>query len=106
MAAERGRAPIPEDRHEWRTKRQPLMRAACHRLVFLDETSVTTKMTRLRGRSRKGTRLHAKAPFGHWGTQTFIAGLRCDRLSAPWVLDKAMNRAAFEPTSRPNSPRP
>ena len=50
--------------------------AACHRLVFLDETSVTTKMTRLRGRSRKGTRLHAKAPFGHWGTQTFIAGLR------------------------------
>ncbi len=96
MAAERGRAPIPEDRHEWRTKRQPLMRAACHRLVFLDETSVTTKMTRLRGRSRKGTRLHAKRRFGHWGTQTFIAGLRWDRLSAPWVIDKAMNRAAFE----------
>jgi transposase len=96
MAAERGRAPIPEDRHEWRSKRQPLMRAACHRLVFLDETAVTTKMTRLRGRSRKGKRLHAKAPFGHWGTQTFIAGLRCDRLSAPWVIDRAMNRAAFE----------
>lgn len=96
MAAERGRAPIPEDRHEWRTKRLPMMRSACHRLVFLDETSVTTKMTRLRGRSRKGRRLHAKAPFGHWGTQTFIAGLRCDRLSAPWVIDKAMNRAAFE----------
>lgn len=95
MAAERGRAPIPEERHEWRTKRQPRMRAACHRLVFLDETSVTTKMNRLPGRSRKGKRLHAKPPFGHWGTQTFIAGLRCDRLTAPWVVDKAMNRAAF-----------
>lgn len=96
MAAERGRATIPEERHAWRTKRLPMMRAACHRLVLLDETSVTTKMTRLRGRSRKGKRLHAKAPFGYWGTQTFIAGLRCDRLSAPWVIDKAMNQAAFE----------
>ncbi len=40
MAAERGRAPIPEDRQAWRTKRQPLMRTACHRLAFLDETSL------------------------------------------------------------------
>lgn len=65
-------------------------------LVFIDETSVTTKMTRLRGRARKGQRLKAKAPFGHWGTQTFIAVLRCDGLTAPFVIDKAMNRAAFD----------
>ncbi|WP_279596668.1 IS630 family transposase [Methylobacterium sp. J-001] len=96
MAAERARAPIPEERHVWRTKRQPLMRSACHRLVFLDETSVTTKMTRLRGRSRRGKRLHAAAPFGHWRTQTFIAALRCSSLTAPWIVDKAMNRATFE----------
>jgi DDE superfamily endonuclease len=67
-----------------------------HRLVFLDETAVTTKMTRLRGRSRKGERLRASAPFGPWRTQTFIAGLRCHALTAPWVIDKAMDRAAFE----------
>jgi transposase len=36
------------------------------------------------------------APFGHWRTQTFIAGLRVDELAAPWVLDGPMNRAAFE----------
>ena len=47
-----------------------------HRLVFIDETSVNTKMVRLRGRSLRGTRLKATAPFGHWKTQTFIAGLR------------------------------
>ena len=52
-------------------------------------------MTRVRGRSRRGTRLHASAPFGHWGTQTFIAGLRCDGLVAPWVLNGPMNRLAF-----------
>ena len=83
MAAEQERADVREDRRVWKTQRQPLMRVACHRLVFLDETSVTTKMTRLRGRSRKGRRLHARAPFGHWGTQTFIAGLRCHGLTAP-----------------------
>ena len=72
------------------------MRDDPHRLVFLDETSTTTKMTRLRGRSRKGARLKATAPFGHWGSQTFIAGLRCDRLIAPWVLNGPMNRLAFD----------
>jgi transposase len=40
--------------------------------------------------------LHAAAPFGHWGTQTFIAGLRCHGLTAPWIVDKAMDRAAFD----------
>jgi transposase len=71
-------------------------RCAYHRLVFLDETSTTTKMTRLRGRALCGDRLMADAPFGHWGSQTFIAGLRCDELIAPWVINGAMNRAIFE----------
>ena len=72
------------------------MRLQPHRLVFIDETSVTTKMTRLRGRSRKGQRLKAGAPFGHWGTQTFVAALRCYSLTAPWVIEGAMNRVAFD----------
>ena len=72
------------------------MRLEPHRLVFIDETAVTTKMTRPRGRSARGTRLEADAPFGHWRTQTFIAGLRIDERSAPWVLDGPMNRAAFD----------
>src|SRR3954465_843394 len=50
---------------------------------------------RLRGRSVRGERLPAQAPFGHWNTQTFIAGLRCDRLTAPWIVDGAMDRTAF-----------
>lgn len=72
------------------------MRLEPHRLIFIDETAVTTKMTRLRGRSPCGTRLEADAPFGHWRTQTFIAGLRIDELTAPWLLDGPMNRAAFD----------
>lgn len=72
------------------------MRRELGRLVFLDETATTTKMTRLRGRAKRGVRLRARAPFGHWRTQTFIAALRCDRLTAPWVIDRPMNRTAFE----------
>lgn len=72
------------------------MRDQRERLVFIDETGTTTKMTRLRGRSTKGTRLNSKAPFGHWGTQTFVAGLKCDGLIAPWVIDAPMNRVIFE----------
>jgi transposase len=76
--------------------RQPTMRLEPHRLVFLDETATTTKMTRLRGRSPKGQRLFSKVPFGHWMTQTFIAGLRCDALTAPFVIDAPINRRIFE----------
>ena len=76
--------------------RQPIMRLEPHRLVFLDETGTTTKMARLRGRSLRGQRLLSKVPFGHWKTQTFIAGLRCDALTAPFVMDAPMDRRIFE----------
>lgn len=72
------------------------MRASPGRLVFIDETSVKTNMTPPRGRSLKGKRLLADAPFGKWNTQTFIAGLRCDELVAPWVIKGAMNGPAFD----------
>jgi transposase len=87
---------VRQARDHWRTKRQPRMRQEPHRLVFLDETGTSTKMTRLRGRCPKGQRLYAKAPFGHWKTQTFVAGLRYNELCAPWVIDGPMTRQIFE----------
>jgi len=52
-------------------------------------------MTALRGWCRRGQRLAGKAPLGHWRTMTFLAALRHDRLVAPWVLEGAINAAAF-----------
>ena len=52
-------------------------------------------MVKTRGRCARGRRLIGKAPFGHWKTTTFTAALRCDGLTAPWVLDGPMNRDAF-----------
>ena len=96
MASEAEREDVRQARDEWKAHRQPRMCEEVHRLVFLDETGTTTKMTRLRGRARRGARLKADAPFGHWVTQTFIAGLRCDGLTAPWVVDQPMNRQIFD----------
>ena len=65
------------------------------KLVFLDETGATTKMARLRGRSPRGERCRAAVPHGHWKTTTLVAGLRLDGLTAPMVIDGAMNGEAF-----------
>ena len=64
-------------------------------LIFIDETSASTKMARLGGRARKGERCRASVPHGHWKTTTFTAGLRLDGLIAPMLLDGPMNGPAF-----------
>jgi hypothetical protein len=56
LASETARADGAASRQTWMASRQPRMRQQPGRLVFIDETSVTTRMTRLRGRSRKGQR--------------------------------------------------
>jgi transposase len=65
------------------------------RLVFIDETGASTKMTRAYGRAPRGKRLLASAPFGHWKTTTFVAALRRTGLGAPMVLDGPMTGPAF-----------
>jgi hypothetical protein len=52
-------------------------------------------MVRIRGRCKRGQRLIGKVPFGHWKTTTFVAGLRCGALTAPFVIDAPMNRDIF-----------
>jgi transposase len=65
------------------------------RLVFIDETGLNTKMARIRGRAPKGERCRAGIPHGHWKTTTFTGALRLTGMTAPMVLDGAMNGAAF-----------
>jgi len=52
-------------------------------------------MAPLRGWAPIGQRLHAKVPYGHWRTMTFLAALRCDRIDAPCVLDQPVNGQSF-----------
>src|SRR5258707_10297299 len=66
------------------------------RLVFRGEPGARTTMTRLYGRCPVGERRVVAVPCGRWKTTTFVAGLRCDGLTAPTVVDGAMDRATFE----------
>ena len=52
-------------------------------------------MTRTHGRCARGDRLIAEAPFGRGRTLTFLAALRCDRLTAPCVIDGPINGESF-----------
>jgi transposase len=63
--------------------------------VFIDETWTKTNMTRLCGWARRGERLVAKVPHGHWKTATFIAALRHDRIDAPCLFDGPINGELF-----------
>ena len=64
-------------------------------LVFLDETWAKTNLIRLYGRAPRGERLVDKVPHGHWKTTTFIAALRSSGMTAPMVVDGAMNGPLF-----------
>jgi transposase len=91
-ASEQERADVAEARQRWRED-QPLLDPA--RLVFIDETGTSTNMTRLRGRARRGARLVGRVPHRHWKITTFVAGLRCDAVTAPFVIDRPMNGPIF-----------
>lgn len=92
QAAEQERPDVAQQRAWWRVQQAGL---DPERLVFIDETWAKTNMTRTRGRSLRGTRLVAKVPHGHWKTTTFVAALRASGLTAPLVLDGAMNGDLF-----------
>ena len=63
--------------------------------MFIDETWAKTNMTPSHGRCRRGQRLIARVPFGHWKTSTFLAALRWEGVRAPAVFDGPINGRSF-----------
>lgn len=96
QASEQLRPDIRDARELWVKRRKRFFDKALARLVFIDETSTNTKLTKRAGWSPKGERFRTHAPFGKWQTQTFIAGLRCHSLIAPWIVNAPMNGTIFE----------
>jgi len=65
------------------------------RLVFIDETAVSTNLVRLHGRAPCGTRVIGSVPLGTWQTITFVAALRHNKMIAPMVIEGAMTGEMF-----------
>lgn len=92
LPSEQDRRDVARRRRSWKRYQG---KVDPRRLVFIDETWAKTNMTRSHGWSRRGRRLNAKAPYGHWKTLTFLAALRHDRIDAPAVFDGPINAVSF-----------
>jgi transposase len=92
QAAERQRADVARARRRW-IREQGMLDPA--RLVFIDETAVSTNMVRLGGRAPRGVRLIGLVPLGEWKTITFVGALRHNKMTAPMVAEGAMNGEMF-----------
>ena len=64
--------------------------------MFIDETWIKTNMIKLYGRCPQEERLVDHAPRGHWKTLTFIGALRNTGMTAPMVMDHAIDGNSFK----------
>jgi transposase len=64
-------------------------------LVFVDETGLNTKLARLYGRCPRGERCLSAVPHGHWQSSTFLAALRHDQITAPFLVDGPVDAEVF-----------
>jgi transposase len=91
-ADERDRPDVRRKRRSFRRKVKPI---EPKRLVFVDETGVTTAMTPTYGRAPRGERVIAAAPAS-WESVTVIAAMALDGVRAPLAFPGAVDAATFE----------
>ena len=65
------------------------------RLIYLDESGVTTQMTRLYARSRDGARIHEAAPQGHWKILTILGAIGTRGMIAAMTIEEATDADIF-----------
>jgi len=90
-ADERDRPDVQMRRESFREVIEPI---DPERLVFVDETGVTTAMTPTYGRAPRGERVIDSAP-GSWESVTVIAAMRLDGVDAPLAIPGSSNAATF-----------
>jgi len=83
---------VAEQRAHWHERLAVVSPA---RLLFVDESGASTKMTRLYGRCPVGQRLVARQPQGHYQTSTLIAAVGLRGPCAPWLFEGAMDGEMF-----------
>jgi transposase len=94
-AAPTAHTPDHDHRKKRREFRKEIAPIESKRLVFVDETGVTTAMTPRDGRAPSGERVEASAPAS-WESVTVIAAMGLDGVRAPLMLPGSVNAATFE----------
>ena len=85
---------VPGVQKRWRSFRREIVPIEPGRLVFVDETGVTTAMTPTYGRAPRGERVAASAPAS-WESVTVIAAVGLDGVRAPLAFPGATDAATF-----------
>jgi transposase len=65
------------------------------RLVFLDESGVTTKMARTHARAPRGQRAYGNIPLGSWQRLTVLGALACEGLIASMSIEAASSTSVL-----------
>ena len=68
---------------------------APERLIFLDESGVTTSMTRFYARSFAGQRVHEATPGGHWKILTILGAMSLRGMIATMTIEAATDAEIF-----------
>jgi transposase len=64
-------------------------------LIYLDESGVTTSMTRLYGRCVGGRRIHEATPGGHWKILTILSAMSVRGLIATMTIEEPTDTDIF-----------
>ena len=65
------------------------------RLVFLDESGISTQMTRRFARARGGRRVHESTPEGNWKILTVLGAMSTDGMLATMMVEAATDAEIF-----------
>lgn len=105
QASEQERPDVLEARALWTTRRKRFFAKALPRLVFIDETSTNTKLTKRAGWSPKGERYRTHAPFGilPLALSTGAAPARARPWASPFSAECWRQRRSACSSSRPCS---
>lgn len=74
---------------------QTLRAISPERLIYLDESGVTTSMTRLYARSRDGARIHEAAPQSHWKILTILGAIGTRGMIATMTIEEPTDADIF-----------
>ena len=90
---------VERDSEENRKRReeflQRLQTIPPEKLIFLDESGVTTQMTRGYARASGGRRVHEATPGGHWKILTILSALSLGGLLATMTIEEATDGDIF-----------
>ena len=92
IASERRRAEVQAEREQFRAE---MASTQTEDLVFLDESGVTTSLTRLYGRAPRGVRVVDHVPQGHWKVLTILGALTRDGMLATMTVEAATDSEVF-----------